>query len=245
MPNKTKAERPETGKIKRLVIIGCVHSGSKSADINDFKKYADLCDDPNTFLLILGDLFENAIVARGEGMMNDQALTPDEQLDEISAILHPHRARIVGACTSNHSRRTYKEVGIDLDKQLYKRLGVKEGVYKGLQGVTVFGGKKIAFAHGNGSGENWSDARKLFTIYPTADIICVSHRHEMTSKWHGSCDIDARGNKTKRYALFVRTGGLMGWAPYAQEQLYSPQKPGFSILYFLPDGKVRVDPNGI
>jgi hypothetical protein len=37
----------------------------------------------------------------------------------------------------------------------------------------------------------------------------------------------------------------MDWAPYAQEELYSPQKPGFTILYFLPNGVVRADCNGI
>jgi hypothetical protein len=168
--------------IKRLVVVGCVHCGSKSADINDFIRYAELAKDPDTYLLLLGDLFENAIVARGEGMMNDQHLTPDEQLDEMEPILRPYKHKIIGACTSNHSRRTYKEVGIDIDKQLYKRLGVKEGVYKGLQGVTVFAGKKIAFAHGKGSGDNWTDAKKLYAIYPTADVVCVSHRHEMTQK---------------------------------------------------------------
>lgn len=230
---------------KRLIIFGCVHCGSKSADINDFIKYAKLLDDDNTFGLITGDLFENAITARGEGMMNDQHLTPDEQIDEISRILRPYKDKIIGACTSNHSRRTYKEVGIDMDKRLWKELGVKEGIYRGLQGVVIFEGKKIAFAHGNGRGGDWGDNKRLFTIYPDADIIATSHKHEMLSKWHGNFRIDTRGRRTKKYVLFVRTGGLMNWAPYAQEELYSPQKPGFSVLYFLPDGKVRADTNGV
>lgn len=232
--------------IKRLVLIGCVHSGSKFADINDFKKYVDLAADRNTYLLILGDLFENAIPSRGEGMVFEQNLTPDEQIDEIARILHPVRDKIIGACTSNHSARTYKEVGIDMDSQLYKRLGVKAGVYKGLQGVVVFESKKIAFAHGHGAGVNpWGDARKLFAIYPDADIVAVSHRHEMTAAWHGNFKTDNRGGRSKKFVLFVRTAGLMDWARYAQAELYTPQKPGFSILYFPPDGKVRVDINGL
>lgn len=231
--------------MKKLILIGCVHSGSKSADINDFKRYADLAKERDTHLLILGDLFENAIVARGEGMMNDQHLTPDEQLDEIAAILHPVRDKIIAACTSNHSRRTYKEVGIDMDKQLYKRLGVANGIYQGLQGVAVFAKKKIAFAHGDGSGDNWTDARKLFAIYPGVDIVATSHRHEMQSKWYGSYSVDHRGYRTRKYVIFARTGGLMDWAPYAQEALYTPQKPGFTILYFPDDGTVRVDTNGL
>ncbi len=232
-------------QIKRLVIIGCVHSGSKYSDINDFKRYVDLAEEPGTYLLILGDNFENAIPSRGEGMVFEQNLTPDEQIDEVARILYPVRSKIIGACTSNHSARTYKEVGIDMDAQLYKRLGIQK-IYKGLQGVTVFEGKKIAFAHGHGAGVNpWGDARKLFAIYPDADIVAVSHRHEMTAAWHGNYRVDSHGRRSKKFVLFVRTGGLMDWARYAQAELYTPQKPGFSILYFPSDGKVRVDINGI
>lgn len=176
--------------------------------------------------------------------MFEQGLTPEEQIDEIDRILRPMKDKIVGACTSNHSRRTWKEVGIDIDRQLYKRLGIRNGIYKGLQGVIVFEGKRIAFAHGHGSGDNWNDAKKLFAIYPTADIVCVSHRHEMTTKWHGNFTIDGRGCRTKKFVLFARTGGLMSWAEYAQQELYTPQKSGFTSLFFLPDGTVRADING-
>jgi len=230
--------------MKKLVIIGCAHSGSKSSDISALVRYAKMAEEPDTHLIVLGDLFENAIPSRGKGMMFEQNLTPDEQIDEIAAIFHPIRAKIIAACTSNHSRRSYQEVGIDMDKQLYKRLGVKAGIYQGLQGVVLFAGKKIAFAHGNGSGDNWNDSLRLFKIYPGADIVATSHRHEMTMKWHGSIKIDHRGYRSKKYALFVRTGGLVDWAHYAQAELYSPQKPGFSILYFPGDGTVRVDTNG-
>ena len=230
--------------IARLVIFGCSHVGSKSANIQSLWDYANVLKEPNTWGLSLGDLFENAITARGEGMMNDQHLTPDEQIDEVVRIFRPVANKFLGAVTSNHSRRTYKEVGIDMDRRLWRELGY-EHTYKGLQGTIAFKGKTIAFAHGAGSGDNWSDAIKLFKIYPGVDIVCVSHRHEMTMKWHGSFKVDLQGHKVKKYCLFVRTGGLMDYPKYAQEALYSPQKPGFSQLFFLPDGKVRVDPNGL
>lgn len=230
--------------MKKLVLIGCVHSGAKAADINDFKKYANLAKERDTYLLILGDLFENAIPSRGEGMMFEQNLTPQEQLDEIEAILTPVREKIIGACTSNHSERTYKEVGLDMDRELYLRLR-RYAVYKDLQGVVEFAGKRIAFAHGGGSGENWTDSKRLFAIYPTVDIVATSHRHEMTMKWFGNYELDKNCERKEKYILFVRTGGLMGWARYAQRELYTPQKPGFSILYFPSDGTIRVDTNGL
>ena len=231
--------------IPRLVLIGCVHSGSKHACIDDLYPYLELARDPETHLLILGDLFENAIPVRGKGMMFEQDLTPEEQIDEAYRVLFPYREKIIGACTSNHSARTYREVGIDMDRQLYKRLGVGQ-VYKDLEGTVTYAGKKIAFAHGNGHRVNaWADAEKLYRIYPDVDIVAMSHRHEMLSKWHSNFTVDKRGRRKRRDVLFVRTGGLMRWARYAREALYTPQKPGFSILYFPPDGTLRVDTNGL
>ncbi len=233
-----------SAKISRLVLVGCAHSGSKYSDIGKLADYANLAEEENTWLGVLGDLFENAIPSRGKGMMFEQNLTPEEQIDDIARVFHPVRNKILFACTSNHSRRTYQEVGLDMDAQLYKRLGI-ERAYQGLQGTAMYCGKKIAFAHGHGSGENWSDSKKLYALYPDADIVVTSHRHEMMAKWHGNFRIDGRGRRTKKYVLFARTGGLMDWADYAKAELYTPQKPGFTILHFTPGGDVRVDTNGL
>lgn len=230
--------------MKRLVIFGCAHLGSKSARIEHLEKYVKLLEEPGTFGLILGDMFENAIPSRGEGMMWDQATTPQEQLDDADRLFRPVKNKIIKACGSNHSVRSWKEIGIDIDRELYCRLGIPK-VYAGEEGVVMFEGKKIAFAHGNGSGDNWKDALKLYTIYPDADIVCVSHRHKMTMDWHGSFHLDRAGRRHEKFTLFVRTGGLMDWARYAKRELYAPQKPGFSIIYFPQGEPPRVDCNGI
>ena len=232
--------------MKKLVCIGCVHCGSKSANIEWFKDYVQMAKDKDTHLLLLGDLFENAVAARGEGMMNEQDLIPDEQIDQVADILEPVKHKIVGAVTSNHSERTYKEVGINMDKRLLRELGVSSSLYKDQQGVIVFAGKKIAFTHGTGSGSNsWGDANKLLKIYPQADIVAVSHKHELAQTWVGNISLSATGAKTPKFVPFVRTGSLMRYPRYAQRELYSPQKPGFAIITITDDGKILVDTNGI
>lgn len=231
--------------IRRLVLFGCAHSGSRASNIHWLIHYAKMLEEPNTFGLSLGDLFENAIPSRGQGMMWDQSLTPEEQMEELCSIFYPVRKKFIGACTSNHSERTWKEVGINLDRLLWQRMGVPQ-IYRGLEGTCTFAGKRIAFAHGLGHGTNeWGDARKLLAIYPTVDIVAVSHRHEMASKWYGNFEVDRRGTKHPRWVLFARTGGLMEWARYARRELYTPQKPGFTVLYFPNDGSVRTDTNGL
>lgn len=232
--------------MKKLVLIGCVHIGMKSANLDWFKDYVKMAQDRDTSLLLLGDLFENAIPSRGEGMMFEQNLTPDEQIETAAELLAPVSHKIVGCVTSNHSERTYKEVGINMDKRLLRELGVKDSVYKGQQGIVSFAGKRIVFSHGTGAGSNtWGDANKLLKIYPTADIIALSHKHELEQHWNGNFDITANGSRIPKFIPFVRTGSLMQYPRYAQRELYSPQKPGFAIIDFLEDGQLKIDTNGI
>ena len=229
---------------KFLVVFGCAHSGAKAADIRDLEVYLKLLDKPNYYGVGLGDWFENAIPGRGKGMSFEQSLTPDEQIDEIVRMVRPRKKKFIGACTSNHSRRTWQEVGIDMDHRLWKELGMSH-IYRQLEGTVAFAGKRIAFAHGLGHGTNeWGDARKLLAVYPTVDVVLLSHRHEMAYKWHGSFTVDRRGKRVPRWVLFARTGGLMRWANYARQELYTPQKPGFTILEFHEDGNISVDANG-
>ncbi len=230
--------------MKRLVLLGCAHYGSVAAKKEWFTYYVDMLKDKDTYGLSLGDNFENAIPGRGEGMMFDQDTSPQEQLDDMCETLDPVRKKIIGACGSNHSERTWKEVGIDLDKELFARLGIPH-VYKGPEGVVVFEGKKIAFSHGQGHGTNeWADAKKIYAIYPQSDIVAVSHRHELAAKWHGAFELDASAKSKQKFVLFARTGGLMEWARYAKKALYSPQRPGFTILTFK-DGDVSANTDGI
>jgi hypothetical protein len=232
--------------MKKLILVGCVHAGAKAANLDWFGEYCNKAKDPNTSLLLLGDLFENAIPARGEGMMWEQDLTPDEQLEKIAAYLDPVRDKIVGCVTSNHSERSYKEAGLNLDKRLLRELGVKDSVYKGLQGVSVFAGHKIAYAHGHGSGANvWGDAKRLLQLYPEADMIALSHKHELSATWHGNFRLGSAGSKIVKYVPFVRTGSLMQYPRYAQRELYSPQKPGFTEVTFKDDGSVSINMDGV
>lgn len=233
--------------MKKLLCTGCVHVGSKAANLQWFKDYAKMAqEDKDMSVLLLGDLFENAIPSRGEGMVWEQNLTPDEQIETVAEILSPISHKIVGCVTSNHSERTYKEAGINMDKRLLRELGVKDSVYKGQQGIINFSGKRIVFTHGTGAGSNtWADANKLLKIYPTADIIALSHKHELEQHWHGNFDITKNGSRVPKFIPFVRTGSLMSYPRYAQRELYSPQKPGFAIITIEDGGGIKVDTNGI
>lgn len=229
-----------------ILLVGCVHAGAKAANIDWFKQYINVAKTKKQRIILLGDLLEMATPGRGEGMMWEQDATGDEQMEEITEILRPVADQIDAAVTSNHSERAWKETGIIPEKWILKAIGVKDSVYKGQQGVVVIEGKKIVVAHGHGSGSNeWGDAKKLLSTYPTADIIALSHKHELQMKWHGNIKLTEDGKMVKKYVPFVRTGSLMDWPKYAQKELYTPQKPGFAYITLGSEGRINVNVDGI
>lgn len=231
--------------MKKLLLIGCLHAGSKAFRRDLAEKYIERVQKEDMDILLLGDLFECATPAKQE-QMYEQYSTTDEQLDEVVELLRPVKNRIKGCSTSNHSERAYIAAGVNLDRRLIRELGLPESIYKRYHGVIKYQGKTIVFSHGNGSGCNtWGDAEKLLRMYPAADVVALSHRHSLDAGWKGRFDIGKNGQRIKKDILLVRTGSLLEYPRYAEKELYFPQKLGFTILTFNNDGSVTPDVSGI
>lgn len=213
---------------KRLVLLGCSHIGHKDTDYEMLKKYLEIDAD----ILDIGDTFEAGVPDKKNKMM-EQNLTLDEQFDRAVALYYPHKSRIIGKCTSNHSNRVWESLGFDFDKAFCAQLGVK---YFGARGQILWNGLRISFHHGYGSGCNeWKDAMELLTIYPDSDIIVVSHKH---FKEYKIIQNYLRGKLHKVY--LIRTGALLKRARYAEIANYIPHYPGFSIITYNK-GVITID----
>lgn len=231
--------------MKRMLLLGCLHLGSKAHRKDLTKQYMDKVVKEDMDILLLGDLFECATPSKQE-QMYEQTSTTDEQLDEAVELFRPVKSRIKGCVTSNHSERAYKAAGVNLDRRLIRELGLPESLYKGFHGVIKYRGKTIVFSHGNGSGCNtWGDAEKLVRMYPAVDVIALSHRHSLDAGWRGRFEVNASGQRIKKDILMVRTGSLLDYPRYAQKELYFPQKLGFTVLNFNDDGSVTPDISGV
>lgn len=235
-------KQPETP----IVLIGCLHLGSKSHDAKLAEGYRNyILKNRKAKVILLGDLMECSIPGHKPETMWGQDRTPQEQYNDALEYIRPFKARVVGACTSNHSARIRKATSIDLDAQLAQALGY-EDVYKGVGGVTkVKVGRqeyKVAIAHGRASGmDPWRDAKQLLSVYPYVDMVALSHKHRMVWEWFGHLDND---NNLKKVA-FVRTGATLTYARYAQEAMYTPNIPGFSIVWLgEKERSIRPDTSG-
>lgn len=228
------------------MLFGCIHVGFKYADLEYTKKAVKWAKKHKADVFLLGDNFENAIATPDKAaMLWDQDKTPNEQLNVLSSILEPIKSQIVGACTSNHSRRSFKVAGIDLDEQLSHRLGYRSK-YQGLVGYTILKpGKqqyRVVYTHGIGSGSNvLSDFRQLNSTYPNVDLVLASHTHTCLTTQEGFFNLTPNGREINR-VTYVRTGSAIEYPAYAEECLYRPQPKGFSILWLgMKEKQIKVE----
>lgn len=227
-------------------MFGCVHVGFKYADLEYTKRAVKWAKKHKAGVFLLGDNFENAIATADKAkMMWDQDRAPQEQLNVMAKLLEPIKGQILGACTSNHSKRSYKVAGIDLDEELAHRLGYIDK-YKGNVGfASIHAGKNVyraVYTHGIGSGSNvLSDFRSLNAAYPGVDLVMASHTHTCLTTKEGFFSVDEKG-RTLNSVTYIRTGSAIEYPSYAEECLYKPQPKGFSTLWLgKKEKEVRVE----
>lgn len=234
---------------KPLVVLGCTHLGAKTADYKMAQKYVAYAKETKAAVLMLGDNFECAVPKKG-AMMFEQDLTPQEQLEKGIDLYAPIAKQVIGACSSNHSARAYKEAGLDMDRIMADRLGYLK-VYNQHRGYTAIkvGNQqyRIAYAHGTGFGSNsFGNGMTLLKAFPMSDIVCTSHTHEMATVKKGFFDHDKDGKRVFRDITLINTGSLLDCPKYADEAGYAPQPKGFAIAYLgMKHREVSVNVSGI
>lgn len=231
-----------------LVLFGCVHIGHKNADLEMAQRYVEWTRRNGAYALLLSDNFENAVPQKAH-MMFDQVIDPEQQIDFGETLFAPIAKQIMGLVQGNHSNRTRKESGLDMDRELAIRLGIRSR-YNPNQGFTVLKAGKnhysVAYRHGSGVGSNtFGNCINLMRAFPTADICVASHTHETATTTRGFWDV-VKGKRVKRDVTLINTGSLMDYPRYADQAYYSPNKKGFAIAWLNKNEKeVIVDASGV
>lgn len=233
---------------KPLVVFGCIHVGSNSADLKMASKYAAYAKKTNAHVLLLGDNFECALPHKGH-MLFEQNMNPQDQLEYGIKLFAPIAKQVIGACSSNHSARAYKVAGLDMDRVMADKLGYLDKYNQHRGFTSVLAGKiryKLAYAHGTGFGSNsFGNGTQLLKSYPSADLVCTSHTHEMATVKKGFFDY-VGSKRVFRDVTLVNTGSLMDCPVYADEANYSPQPKGFAIVSLGTSVRsISVDVSGV
>lgn len=223
-----------------ILPISDIHYGNPLCDIEKLKRYLNWAMSlENVYFLLNGDLIECAI-KESPSNIYQQKINPQEQLDFMKDFWGKYKNRILGMTAGNHEMRLYREVGLDITKELADYLGVpyeREGLI-----LKIHIGKDrnrkerqvpylIYMTHG------WSNARtsgaklnameSLSSIIINADIYISSHTHKLISSPELVYFIDDKNNavvEKKRY--YVSSGSYLRYGDYAQVKGLRPAKLG-------------------
>mgnify|MGYP003343959134 CR=1 FL=1 len=101
---------------------------------------------------------------------------------------------------------------------------------------------RTILSHGQSAGmDQWRDAKKLVGIYPDADVVMLSHTHEMG--WSNMAKMTSETSQKRIH--FLRTGSVLNYPRYAQQAMYQPKVKGFTVAYFDDTKKeIKADISG-
>jgi len=221
-------------KHKHLLPLSDVHIGAPTCDYAKAKRTVQWALDNDAWVMLLGDIVENA-TRNSVGSGNyEQIMSPQEQQDKAVELLRPlaDRGLILGAVIGNHEWRTANESGINITKNICDILGIRYLGFSIFAYLTV--GKinyKIFAMHGASGGTTLTgkiNAVQRLAHHRDADIFLMAHVHDL---WVGSdrvLKIDSR-NKTvkehKRY--YVLTGAYLNYqGSYGEMKGFAPAKTG-------------------
>jgi hypothetical protein len=233
-----KLNKQVTDENKKLLVpIGDLHYGAINSDVDKFQATLEFCRQANAWILLMGDLMEASTrYSIGAGVY-EQAITPQQQLDDVVAMLEPYKDLIIGSHMGNHEFRIYKETGINIMKVMCKLLKMRYLGYAVNHVLHVGNQRYVVFStHGSsGATLRHTKIKKVLDVsaWNKSDLYLYAHVHTLDMKSDEYREYDSR-NKTmvskKRY--FVLTGSFLRYDDsYAEMKNYQPERVGVANIH--------------
>lgn len=109
-----------------IEIFSDLHLGSKKCDYMAIQKRIERVKENNhVYAIILGDVLNNS-TKNSVGDVYEEELTPMQQINKATMLFEPIKDKILGVCSGNHERRSYKTEGIDLLYFMCAELGIAD-----------------------------------------------------------------------------------------------------------------------
>lgn len=188
---------------KHVLIIGDVHIGSQTTDIDEVERLAKKYWRGKPVILN-GDLIDAGI---DRGMQFDNTFDPQPSIDFIDRVFSP--LNVIGWRLGNHEARISKATGVNIYKTIFKS--------EPLNLVTV-NGRDIYFNHGKSAAENMFLEFQKLVKWVDADVIALGHSHDLARITF------MRGKKIQH---LVRTGSFIGRENYAVDSNFAPKIRGW------------------
>lgn len=228
-------------KIKTMADL---HIGEANCDIKLIQKtIEEIKDDKETYVLLNGDLINNATKASVSDVYSER-ISPMEQLQLCKELFEPIKDKILGIVDGNHERRSYNASGIRLMEILAEELGISDRYDpNGLVIFVRFGkdnhGRKIRYSiymtHGTGGGKKAGakvNALENMAGLIDTDIYIHSHTHlpvVMKQAFYRVDNINSTIGCVDK--LFVNTNSFLNYGGYGEAYEFHPSSKSVPTIY--------------
>ena len=115
----------------KLLALSDFHIGDRLCNLKLIKQVLeDVKKSSNTFIILNGDLTNNATKTSVSDVYNEQ-MTPTEQILKLCELLEPIKDRILVIHPGNHEARTLKNDGVDIIRLVAKQLNIEDRFSEG------------------------------------------------------------------------------------------------------------------
>ena len=245
-----------------ILPIADVHLGARECMEQEFISFiGTVAEKPNTYLVLLGDLLNNAIKSSVSNVY-DEIYRPSEAKRMMAKILEPVRDKILCAVKGNHELRSSKDVDdcpmydimakLDLE-HLYREnvafVKIQMGEQERDNGSRMDGFRRpcytIVATHGTGGGiltgasvnrnERWG-----YSV-DNMDCLITAHSHKPSITQPGKIYIDTRNNqvKIKPFKVITATSWLT-YGGYVAQKMMLPGSHAMQTITLAGDHKEMV-----
>jgi len=227
-------------KTIELYPLADLHIGDPKTDTVLFHKFVvHILDKPNRFIVVNGDISNNAIKSSISNVYNE-SMPPREQKKWLKYELECIKDRILAMTDGNHEYRTSKDSDQHIIEDIADHLGIGH-VYRQDEAVIkiTFGRQKenskravytIYMTHGTGGGKRPGSAinnLELLGLSIDTDIYIVGHTHKKFAYKNSFRKIDIRNNVIRTVErLFVSSSAWQDFGGYATRKMLIPSAKG-------------------
>jgi len=221
-------------KKKYLIPFGDIHIGSPYVNLTKIEEWVKWMVDNNAWCIGMGDWAEAATRYSVGAGVYEQTMTIDDQIKYLHNLFEPlaEKGLLLGIIEGNHEFRTFKEVGVNISKQLARLLHVPYMGYGSFARLVVNNYGYTVFATHGSTGSALPHTKMkscidLARIY-AADLYLMGHVHELADYSYKIKHLDVRNKKVIQLKKhFVLTGAYVEYeGSYAQMKNLVPTRTG-------------------
>lgn len=193
---------------------------------------------PNTYLILAGDLINNATKSSVSNCFED-IYRPADQKKQMAKILEPVKDRILCGTPGNHEDRSGKDADDDPLYDIMAKLDIEDRYRKDLCILKIrFGDNQkgagkfnptyiLAVTHGSGggvlTGSAVNKAERFAYIFDGIDILISAHVHKPLNTLPCKIKVNPNHNSVKEvpFGVVIATSWLK-YAGYAARRMYPP-----------------------